>query len=233
VNDAEVRDAMLQKTWRRDDAYVFPDPARLGLTLDAARQTKVTAVAPESPAAKAGIAAGDELQALGEQRSVRTFSDVQWALQRAPFAANELPVRFARDGSAREAKLALADGWKRCPPEDFAWRPLKWNLSPSPGFGGPALGAEERRKLGLPDAPFAMRVQYLVDWGEQAARGKAARAAGLRSGDVVVAFAGKRDFRGFDHLHAWVALTLTAGTDTPIVVWRDGAEKTLRYKLPE
>lgn len=233
VNDAEARDAMLQKAWRRDDAYVFPDPARVGLTLDPARQTKVTAVAADSPAAKAGIAAGDELQALGEQRSVRTFSDVQWALQRAPFAANELPVRFTRDGAPRDARLALAEGWKRCPPEDFAWRPLKWNLSPSPGFGGPALGVDERKRLGLADAPFAMRVQYLVDWGEQKARGLAARAAGLKAGDVVLSFAGKRDFRGFDHLHAHVALTLTAGVDTEIVVWRDGKELTLRYKLPE
>ncbi len=233
VNDAEVRDAMLQKTWRRDDAYAFPDPARVGLTLDATRQAKVVAVAPGSAAAKAGIAAGDELQVLGEQRSVRTFSDVQWALQRAPFAANELAVRFRRGDAARDAKLVLADGWKRCAPEDYAWRPIKWNLSPSPGFGGPALAAAERQKLGLGDAPFAMRVQYLVDWGEQKARGIAARAAGLQKGDIVLAFAGKRDFRSFDHLHAWVALTLTAGTDTPIVVSRGGKEHTLRYRLPE
>lgn len=233
VNDAEVRDAMQQKKWRRDDAYVFPDPARIGLTLDPAHQAKVIAVAADSPAAKAGIAAGDELLALGEQRSVRTFSDVQWALHRAPFAANELAVRFRHDGAARDAVLALADGWKRCPPEDFAWRPLKWNLSPSPGFGGPALAADERKRLGIGDAPFAMRVQYLVDWGEQAARGKAARAAGLKSGDIVLAFGGKRDFVSFPHLHAWTALTLTAGADTEIVVWRDGKEHTLRYKLPE
>ena len=81
--------------------------------------------------------------------------------------------------------------------------------------------------------PFAMRVQYLVDWGEQKARGQAARAAGLKQGDVIVAFAGKRDFVSFPHLHAWVALTQAAGTDTPIVVWRDGKEHTLRYQLPE
>lgn len=233
VNDAEARDAMLKKSWRRDDAYVFPDPARIGLTLDAARQAKVTAVEPGSAAAMAGLVAGDELLALGEQRSVRTFSDVQWALHRAPFAAHELQVRLRRDGTARDATLAPIDGWKRCPPEDYAWRPLKWNLSPSPGFGGPALAAAERQKLGIGDAPFAMRVQYHVDWGEQKARGLAARAAGLKQGDIVLGFAGKRDFGGFDHLHAWVALTLTAGTETPIVVWRDGAEHTLRYRLPE
>jgi serine protease Do len=234
VNDAESRDAMLGKRWRRDDAYVFPDPARVGLTLDPLRQAKVTAVAAGSPAAAAGVAAGDELLALGVQPSVRTLGDVQWALHRAPFAANELPVRFRRDGAERTAALVVADGWKCCPPEDYAWRPLKWNLSPSPGFGGPVLDAAEKRRRGLPDdTTFAMRVQYLVDWGEHAARGRGAHAAGLRKGDVVLAFGGKRDFHGFDHLHAWCALTLTAGADTPIVVWRDGAEHTLRYRLPE
>ncbi|MCR9243940.1 MAG: hypothetical protein NXI31_02835 [bacterium] len=166
-------------------------------------------------------------------RSVRTFSDVQWALHRAPFAATTLAVRFRRDGAARDARLALADDWKRCPPEEYAWRPLKWNLSPSPGFGGRKLSNAERKELGLGKAPFAMRVTYLVEWGEQKARGKAARAAGLRKGDVVIGFAGKRDFASFDHLHAYCTLTLTAGTETEIAVWRDGRTLILRYDLPE
>ncbi|MFY9342364.1 MAG: hypothetical protein WAT39_07735 [Planctomycetota bacterium] len=78
-----------------------------------------------------------------------------------------------------------------------------------------------------------MRVQYVVDRGERAARGRAATAAGLKKGDVVVGFAGKRDFADFDHLHAWVGLTLTAGTETEIVVCRQGKEQVLRYRLPE
>ncbi|MBL8752728.1 MAG: PDZ domain-containing protein [Planctomycetes bacterium] len=233
INDATFAHAFVQKTWRRDDAYVFPDPTRIGLALDRERQARITAVTAGSPAAAAGLRAGDDLVALGVQKRVRTQGDVQWALHEAPFAKNRLPVRFARDGSEHDAALDLADGWKRCPPEEYAWRPFKWNLSPSCGFGGPALDAGARTKLGLPDAPFAMRVQYVVDWGERAARGRAATAAGLRKGDVVIGFAGKRDFTGFDHLHAWVGLTLTAGAETEIVVWRQGKEHVLRYRLPE
>ncbi len=233
VHDAEARGAMLQETWEREDAFVFPDPARLGITLDPRHQSTVLEVIESSPAARTGIQPGDELLALGEQQSVRTFSDVQWALHRAPFAANRLSVRFRRDGVVHDAAIVLAEGWKRCPPRDYAWRPLKWNLSPAPGFGGSVLSREQRQQLGLGDAPFAMRVTYLVDWGEQKARGQAARAAGLRKGDVVVGFAGKRDFESFDHLHAYCALTLTAGAETEIAVWRDGRERTLRYDLPE
>jgi serine protease Do len=233
VHDAELVDATLRGTWRRDDAFVHPDPARLGLTLARERQAHVAAVVAASPAARAGLAAGDELVSLGSQRSVRTFADVQWALHEAPFASNQLAVTFRRGATLHTATLDLADGWKRCPPEDYAWRPMKWNLSPSPGFGGRALDAAARREAGLADAPFALKVQYLIDWGERAARGRAAHAAGLRKGDLVVAFAGKRDFTSFDHFHAWIALTLTAGAETELVVWRDGKEHTLHYRLPE
>lgn len=233
INDATIADAFQRKAWRRDDAWVFPDPAQIGLVLDRERQAHVTAVTASSPAAAAGLRAGDEVISLGVQRRVRTQSDVQWALHEAPFAANRLPVRFARDGKEHDATIALADGWKRRPPELFSWRPLKWNLSPSCGFGGPTLDAAARAKIGLEKAPFAMRVQYLIDWGERAASGRAAKAAGLQKGDIVIAFAGKRDFRDFDHLHAWVGLTLTAGAETEIVVFRQGKEHVLRYRLPE
>jgi len=232
VHDAEARDAMLAGRWRRDDAFVFPDPARVGITLDPEHQAKVHDVRDGSAAARAGLQKGDELLTLGEQRSVRTFSDVQWALHRAPFGANRIAVRWRRGEREHDAQLDLDDGWKRCPPEHYAWRPLKWNLSPAPGFGGRTLDEAARRRLGLADAPFAMRVTYLIDWGEQKARGKAARAAGLHKGDVVVGFAGKRDFASFEHLHAFCALTLVAGESTAIEVWRDGKVHTLRYALP-
>lgn len=233
VNDAEHVDAVLGGRWRREQTWRFPDPARIGLELDREHQAMVTAVIPESPAAKAGIAKGDWLLSLGDQRSVRTLSDVQWALHLAPFGDTTLPVRFRSGKAEVAAKLELHAGWKQCAPEDYAWRPYKWNLSPSAGFGGPALDAAAKRELGIDAAKFAFRVQYLVDWGEQAHRGRAAKAAGLRKGDVVVAFGGKDDFRSMDHFHAWVALTGTAGAATAIVVRRGRQQLVLHYALPE
>lgn len=233
VHDAEARDAMLRQTWRREDAYVYPGPARIGIDLDPESQSTVIAVQPGSAADRAGIEPGDTLQALGVQRSVRTFADVQWALHQAPFAANELSVRYRRADTIHDATLLLANGWKRAPAAEYAWRPLKWNLSPAPGFGGTTLSAAQRRDADLGDLPFAMRVTYFIDWGEQTARGAAARASGLRKGDLVVGFAGKNDFESFDHLHAFCALTLTAGDETEIEVWRDGKATTLRYPVPQ
>ena len=78
-----------------------------------------------------------------------------------------------------------------------------------------------------------MRVTYFIDWGELKARGQAARTSGLKKGDIVIGFGGKRNFESFDHLHAHCALTLQAGDATEIEVWRDGALVTLSYRLPE
>lgn len=232
VNDAEHRDAVLAGRFVPEQRWLFPDPARIGVALDPEHQAIVGSVVAGSPAAGAGLAAGDELLSLGEQARVRTFSDVQWALHRTPFAARELAVRWRRGEREHAATLALPADWKVCAPEEYAWRPYKWNLSPSAGFGGPALDAAARAALGIADGTFAFRVQYVVDWGENAHRGRAAKAAGLQKGDVVVSFAGRHDFASVEHFHAWVALTRTAGEPAEIVVLRDGERRVLRYELP-
>ncbi len=233
IHDAEFHHAVAKGMWQRDQAFVFPDPERVGFTLDRRQQTRVIAVMENSAAAKAGVKVGDELASLAEQHTVRTLSDVQWALHQAPTTATKLSARLRRGDDSHDVVLTLAAGWKQCAPEDYAWRPFKWNLSPSPGFGGPMLSAFERERVGLTAASLALRVQYLVDWGKGAHRGRAAKAAGLAKGDLVVAFAGRRQFVSFDHFHAFIALTLTAGVETEIVVWRQGKEVTLRYALPK
>ena len=95
------------------------------------------------------------------------------------------------------------------------------------------LTATAKKSAGIAQGAFAMRVGYIVDWGENAHRGRAARVAGLKKGDIVTGFAGKGDFASFAHLHAWVALTLPAGKPVDIAVLRDGKVKLLRYKLPK
>lgn len=233
IHDAEHVDTMLRGRLKPDHAYVFPDPERIGLTLDQQQQRQIRDVAPDSAAAKAGIKAGDELLSLGVQRSVRTLSDVKWALHLAPPATTQLAARIRRNDQEMALVLKLQQGWKRCPPDQYAWRPYKWNLSPAPGFGGPMLTPAAKKALNATARPFMMRVSYMIDWGENKHRGRAARAAGLKKGDIVVGFAGKDDFKSFGHLHAWVSLTLQADQLVDIQVLRDGAIKTLRYKLPK
>ncbi|MBK8098754.1 MAG: hypothetical protein IPK26_16700 [Planctomycetes bacterium] len=232
VNDAEHVEAVRRKTWRRDDLWVFPDPRRVGIRLDPARQERVAEVLADSPAARAGLLVDDVLVALGTTGPIRSLADAAWALHHEPPTAHALPIRWRRDEREHEGELALPDGWKQCPPGEYAWRPYKWNLSPSSGFGGSPLDAAAKTRLGLGADDFAFTVTYLVDWGENAHRGRAAATAGLRKGDVLVAFAGRSRFQSIDEFHAWIALELTAGDDTELTILRAGERRTLRYRLP-
>jgi hypothetical protein len=233
VNDMEYEQAHLDRRWRDDDKWVYPEPRRVGLDLDPAQQDLVRAVTAGSPAAAAGLQPGDRLLRLGAQRRVRTIADVQWALHQLPATATKVALRRERDGEERDAEMLLPAGWKQCPPEEYAWRPYQWNLSPDPGFGGPALGAGQKQELGLPADAFAFRIQYLIDWGDKAHRGRAAAKAGIRRNDVVLSIAGKSDFRSVQHLQAWVRLTKQVGEEVDVVLLRDGERRTVRYALPE
>jgi predicted metalloprotease with PDZ domain len=233
IHDMEHALAVEEGRWRDGDQWIHPDPAQVGVQLDADDQSLLRAVTADSAAARAGLQAGDRLLRLGAQPRVRTMADAQWALHLAAPGDTGIELTFARDGRERAATLQLEAGWKARSPEAYAWRPYKWNLSPAPGFGGPALNADEKRALGLEPAQFAFRVQYLVNWGENAHRGRAAAKAGIRTGDVVLSFAGKHDFVSIDHFHAWVPLTRRAGEEVEVVLLRGGEKRTVRYALPE
>ena len=232
VHDSMQQWAVERGDWQPGDRWIYPSPEQVGLELEAFDQALVEAVAPESPAAAAGLAAGDRLSSLGEQHVVRTVGDVQWALHKASGGETAIPLTFVRDGEQRSVELAMADGWKECSPADYAWRPFKWNLSPAPGFGGPALSEDDKRQLGIDPAHFAFRVQYLVDWGPRRHRGEQAHDAGIRRGDVITAFAGKRDFESIDHFHAWVRLTRAVGEVVEVELLRGGEKTVVEFEVP-
>lgn len=232
VHDTLHAHALAAHALAVDAQFVYPSPARIGIDLDPGAQSCVLAVEPESPAARAGLRAGDRLLRLGVQPSVRTLGDVQWALHRADAGDTEVALSWRRGTAEHTGKLVLAAGWKRATPDEYAWRPYKWNLSPDPGFGGGLLTAERKRQIGLADAAFALRIDYLIDWGDKAHRGRAARAAGLRVGDVVLAFAGEQNFASPDAFQAWVRLRCKVGDEVEVVVWRDRKRVVLHLRLP-
>ena len=60
------RDALRrERKWTRDQIWIYPPPSSLGLELDVDQGNRVKRVRPDSPAAKAGIKAGDELKSIG------------------------------------------------------------------------------------------------------------------------------------------------------------------------
>ena len=132
-----------------------------------------------------------------------------------------------------EGSLKPKKGWQRPTPEELAWRPSKWPLSPKPGFGGPELSASDLKRLGLPKGSFAFRISYLVTWGPHRHTGQNARKAGLRKGDIVTRVGGKNDFDSVGHFHAWFRLTRKVGEVVPIEILRAGKRKLVRMKAVE
>lgn len=213
-------------TWNEDQRWVYPPPGRIGLDLERDDQQRVTAVRPGSPAAVAGVAVGDRLVRVGTQ-SLGTSADLMHVLNEFDAAGGKLALVVERNGSERELTLALAQGWKRGTALEFSWRPFKWGFTPEPGFGGEALTGEEKAALGLAREAFALRVTYLVTWGENARYGEAAKTAGLREGDVFLSANGKRDFATVDHFHAWWRLELAPGASVALETLRAGERRTL------
>ncbi|QDV05582.1 hypothetical protein Poly30_10800 [Planctomycetes bacterium Poly30] len=212
-------EAQYLDTWTRDDLWVYPPPSKIGLDLDRDDQALITAVAPDSFAARAGLRSGDRLT------SVATATDLMAVLNGLPNAATALALPFERadEAAPRLANVELPAGWKTYTPAEFAWRPSKWGLSPAPGFGGPVLNADQLAEVGLPAGTFAFEVDYLVTWGENQKVGKAAAAAGIHEGLIVLGTESKRDFLSIDHFHAWWRLSVSPGSTVRVAVWNAGA----------
>jgi hypothetical protein len=231
VNDAEREHAKEEKRWSREAVIgMWPLPDRVGLTLDRDDQTLVRAVAPASPAGAARIKAGDRLVRLGGAR-VLTHADVQWVLDGVSGDAASIPFESLREEDMMLlGELKLEKGWKIPSPLDFSWRPSKWPLDPKPGFGGRKLGKDDLEALGLPPGAFAVKIGYIVDWGNEAHTGRNARKAGLKEGDILLAAGGKSDFDSEAHFQSWFRFTQKAGTTIELEVLRDG--KRMQVKLP-
>lgn len=229
ATEARREQAQKDGRWTPDDRWLWPLPDKTGFRLAPDRPTEVVSVEKDSPAAKAGLAKGDLLVSVNGTR-VRTEPDVQWFLHNTPPAGGRIEVAFARNGESRSATIELGPGWKAATPLEYSWRPAMWLLKPDPGFGGNDLGADEKKKLGIAPDGFAVRVDYLIDWGERAETGRSARNAGVRKGDILVSVDGVADFRDHRHFQAWFRFTRKPGDKARLRLLRDG--KPVELELP-
>lgn len=229
VQPALHAEAQTAGTWSRKAIWIWPSPERVGLQLDPAHQTKVVTVLADSPAAKAGLERGNRLVQLGTQK-IASISDAQAALQFASGDATTIEVRFQRDDEEQKTLISLPADWKTGNSLTFSWRPSKWELSPAPGFGGKALSAKQKEKLGIPVDRFAFRLDYRVTWGPRKYLGANVAKAGLREGDIITALDGKSDFVSVDHYHSWFRLTRKIGQEVRVDFLRGG--KAMSAQLP-
>jgi hypothetical protein len=180
-----VKEFALRAKWEAGtlsaaDLYVYPLPQQIGLTLAVDDGLLVEAVAKDSPAARAGLVAGDLLQSLNSQPLIST-ADVQWVLHNVPSEA-KLPVTFVRAGKPMSQEISLAGDWKK---SDIAWRASTW-YGLRGGLKVLPLTESERKTHGIAADKLALAVKGI--FGKNTA---ALQAAGLKNGDIIVAVDGQ------------------------------------------
>lgn len=180
-----IKEYALRAKWQagqltEDDLYVYPFPEQIGLSLDLEDGLTVRTVEPDSPAAAAGVKAGDHLESLGGQPLI-SLADVQWVLHHAPHNGT-LPIEVSRDGRRLSLALTLQGPWKK---SDIAWRVSSW-YALRQGLKTEPLSAAQRAQRGLPPHGMALEVKGLFGKGEPKLK-----AAGLKVGDVIVAMDGQ------------------------------------------
>ena len=220
VREKPLRHKWLSRSLAPADLWVYPLPENTGAKLEVDDGLRVASVTPGSPAARAGLRAGDELRALQGQPLV-SQADVQWVLHHAPQNAT-LRVELVRDGRPQSATLALSGDWKKT---DLSWRPssgpgLRWGVWSQP------LPEAEKQKRGIPAGSMALEVKNLF-----LPRAAPVQKAGLRAGDVILAADGKSGFANEGEFLAYLRLNHPPGDRVPLTLLRGGQRQTLEIPM--
>lgn len=206
-----------------DLLFPYPHPKSIGLILDPEQRATAKSIVPGSPAALAGLKAGDEILRMAQQ-PLLSMADVQWVLHHVPSQGGEVEMEIQRGGTTQELKLKLADQWRT--EDDPAWRVASWGLSRI-ALGGmrvEPLSAEQRRERSIDG--MALRAKSAGRYGKHAA----ARKAGFKVDDILVAFDGQSDFEKEYDLFAYVNANKKVGDKIDVEVLR--GSRRLKLKLP-
>ncbi len=186
VREAE-REVARKTSGRLPDELLFPQPLPdvIGLRMDPDYCARVVEVEPGSPAARAGLQTGDDLEQLGGQ-PLASIADIQWVLHRTASPAT-LPAVVRRGDRTVSLALRLPEGWRRA--GDISWRPTTWDLrrQATGGMKLTELSSDVRQRLRLSESVPALYVHHVGQYGEHAV----AMRAGFQVGDVILKVDGK------------------------------------------
>jgi hypothetical protein len=219
-----VREYALRAKWKDKkltaaDLWVYPLPSSIGLTMDTDDGLRIKAVAADSPAAKAGLKAGDELMQLAGQRLI-SEADIQWVLHNSANDA-KLRVAFAHEGKLVTATIEVAGNWKE---GDIAWRASSW-YGLRQGLKVDPLTADEKKKRSLGEDDLGLVIKGLFGTG-----GQALTKAGLKQNDVIVAIDGKT--AALTESQFLAALRLQHGPDDSVKLTILRGEQRMEIQVP-
>ena len=223
VHCHHVREDFQKFKWREHrltshDIWVYPLPENIGLKMDVDDGLRVSAVTPGSPAAQAGLAAGDELLRLNGQRLI-SQADIQWVLHHVP-AETKLNVHFKRRSQLLEKAVPLSSAWKE---SDLSWRESSWPLRP--GLWTVPMSDAQKLEKGVPADALGLRVKWVFG------KDSAAKKAGLRDGDIIVAVDGKTAPQSEGQFIATVRLNHRPGDKVRLTLLRGGTREDVLMPL--
>ncbi|MCS7271387.1 MAG: PDZ domain-containing protein, partial [Gemmataceae bacterium] len=193
-------------------------PENVGLVLDKDRGDHVAAVLPRSPAAQAGLQAGDRLLHLNGY-TVASLADASYALHKAPWQGR-IPVVWQRGQRQHTAFLTLPAGWRKT---NITWRPSLLDLLPALPVVGSDLTVAEKKALGLAEDQATVRQQEPVH--------ESLQRIGLQPGDVIIGIDGQTFTGPGEQLLAYVRRNYLVGDTITLNVIRHGRRLELRYTL--
>ncbi len=223
IHDAEHAQARASGMAVRDILWRYPLPDQLGLQIDPKDGIRIRRVQPDSPAAKAGLVAGEDVTQLNGQ-AITSIADMQWVLHHVPNQEAQIEVVGSKTGRLR---IRVMPGWKE---SDVSWRGSLWSLSPRLRVWTPELPEKKRRGLQLSDDDTPLEVRWI---NRKQPGGRAAYESGLREGDAIVGLAGKPLRLTPARFHLHIKLNYRVGDELPLTVMRDGERRDIPVKLVE
>jgi serine protease Do len=228
IHDAQQNQWRAEGTMSLERLYRWPLPDNVGMHIDPKDGRKIEKIVDGGAAAKAGLAAGDEITFVNGQ-PITSIADIQWVLQNTDGGDATIEVTFERGGKSGTKALTLEKGWRKT---DFLWRASRWSLRPEPGFWAPALTEKEIAALGDAIKPGVtpIRVQFI---NNNKPIGKAVREAGIKEGDVIIGLDGKAFGYTPERFQMHVRLDYKAGDVLHFTLLRNGKTKDVDLKLVE
>ena len=208
--------------------YPFPLPNVLGLMFSPNHPAKIRNIAPSSSADKDGFHRADELLTLNNQ-PILSIADIQWILHRAP-ARGSLPARINRHGQEIDLTVTLNDGWRKG--SDISWRTTTQELR-LVALGGMVLedlSDSERQHTGIGESKMGLKVGRVNRGGRRGEQTNAAK-AGIRRGDVIVAFGDQTQRLTESGIIGYVLQERPEAKALPVVVLRDGKQMEFQMSL--
>jgi hypothetical protein len=227
IGDAQ-RDMYRQSGKRLPETILFPypHPKSIGLVLNPDERAEVRQVAKGSLADKAGLQPGDRIIRMAGQ-PLLSMADVQWILHQTPATGGTIELRVQRNTQELELKLSLPAGWRQL--DDISWRVSSWGFRRMT-TGGMLLepATEEQRQLAkVNPEQMALFVKHVGEYGEHAV----AKNAGIRKGDILVAFDGRRDLLREADIFREGLWEHKPGDVVPVKVMRDDREMEFRILM--